>query len=151
MKKSLLIILVALLLLPIINVNAAAPVITETSYSNGRITIKGTGDGEVQIVLFGKDNLPVYMTTVTAENGVFLVALPSISGLEEGTYNIKTSNYSGEETSTGTVVVTAEPNPPTSDNITLYVVLGTTSLIGIVALSTYVYKISKRKKDNKKS
>src|SRR5574344_2465217 len=115
MKKILLIIFAVFLLLHMIKVNALPAIsITETNYANNRISIEGTGTGEIQIVLFGLDNLPLYMTTVTAEDGEFSITLPPISGLDEGTYNIKISDYEGVDTSTGIVEITAEANPQTS-------------------------------------
>ncbi len=162
MKKILLMILTLALFLPISNINAGVPIstsisITKTSYVDGQITIEGTGTGEIQIVLFDLDNLPIYMTTVTAEEGKFLITLPPIDGLTEGTYNIKVSDYDGTNTSTGTVEIeetsqiTTEPvksevaNPPTLDNISTYIISGCISLIGIVVISILIYKSFKNK------
>ena len=83
----------------------SAATITETSYKNGRITIKGTGEGELQLVLFGLDNNPLYLTTVTAEDGEFSITLPEIVGLEPGTYTIKVADYDGKNVSIKTVEV----------------------------------------------
>jgi len=154
MKKILLIIFAVFLLLPMIKVNAGPAIsITETNYANNRKSIEGTGTGEIQIVLFGLDNLPLYMTTVTAEDGEFSITLPPISGLDEGTYNIKISDYEGVDTSAGTVEITAEANPKTSDNVITYIVLGFISLVGIIVLSIFIYKssASKQKNNHKKS
>lgn len=139
MKKRLLVILAAVifLFLPIVKVNAAPPVITETSYADGRITISGTGDGEIQIVLFDLDNSPLYMTTVTADGGVFSITLPPIAGLKEDTYNIRVSDYGGTETSTGTVKVTPEANPLTDGSIKNYIILAIISFVGLVGAILY--------------
>lgn len=158
MKRILLTILTLALFLPISNINAGVPIsITKTSYVDGQITIEGIGTGEIQIVLFDLDNLPIYMTTVTAEDGKFLITLPPIDGLTEGTYNIKVSDYDGTNTSIGTVKIeetsqiTAEPvksevaNPPTLDNISTYIISGCISLIGIVVISILIYKSFKNK------
>lgn len=153
MKKVLLIVFALVLFSFMIKVNALPAIsITETNYANNRISIEGTGTGEIQIVLFGLDNLPLYMTTVTAEDGEFSITLPPISGLDEGTYNIKISDYEGVETSTGTVEITAEANPQTSDNLIIYIILGFISFVGIIVLSTFIYKssVSKQKIITKK-
>ena len=146
MKKVLLIVFALVLFSFMTKVNAGPSIsITETNYTNGRISIEGTGIGEIQIVLFGLDNLPLYMTTVTAEDGEFSIILPPISGLDEGTYNIKISDYEGVNTSTGTVEITAEANPQTSDNVITYIILGFISFVGIIVLSTFIYKSSANK------
>ena len=146
MKKVLLIVFALFLFSFMTKVNAGPSIsITETNYTNGRISIEGTGIGEIQIVLFGLDNLPLYMTTVTAEDGEFSIILPPISGLDEGTYNIKISDYEGVNTSTGTVEITAEANPQTSDNVITYIILGFISFVGIIVLSTFIYKSSANK------
>lgn len=146
MKKLLLIVFALVLFSFMTKVNAGPSIsITETNYTNGRISIEGTGIGEIQIVLFGLDNLPLYMTTATAEDGEFSITLPPISGLDEGTYNIKISDYEGVNTSTGTVEITAEANPQTSDNVITYIILGFISFVGIIVLSTFIYKSSANK------
>ena len=146
MKKVLLIVFALVLFSFMIKVNASPAIsITETNYANNRISIEGTGTGEIQIVLFGLDNLPLYMTTVTAEDGEFSITLPPISGLDAGTYNVKISDYEGVETSTGTVEITAEANPKTVDNVIIYFVLGVISLIGMIISSVLIYKTLRNK------
>ncbi|MFA5602260.1 MAG: hypothetical protein WDA21_00795 [Bacilli bacterium] len=140
MKKVLFIILTLFVFLLPIYVQAAT--ITETEYSNGRISIDGTGEGEIQIVLFGLDDLPLYMTTVAAESGVFSITLPEIDGLSEGTYTVKISDYDGTNISTDIVEVTAESNPQTFDNIMLYIAVASICLIGIIT-SIFIYKKTK--------
>lgn len=147
--KKLLLISFAFILLSLMVKVTAAPVIsiTETSYTNDRISIKGTGTGEIQIVLFGLDNAPLFMTTATAENGIFAITLPPISGLNVGIYNIKVSDYEGVNIAAGTVEIKAEVNPLTVDNIMTYIVLGSISLMGIIVLATFIYKNSKKSKN----
>ncbi len=150
MKKLFLIIFSALLFTVMIEVNAAAaPSITKASYIEGRIKIEGTGEGELQLVLFGLDNSPLYLTTVTAEKGLFEITLPAIDGLKEGTYNIKVSNYDGEETALGTVLIKAEVTPKTVDNLTIYVGVGAISLVVLVGSSYSLYKANKERKNKK--
>lgn len=143
MKKIALIIFALVIFLSICNIKAAT--ITETSYSNNRITIKGVGTGEVQVVLFGLDNKPLYMTTTTCSNNLYSITLPEIEGLTVGTYTVKVSDYDGTNVATSTVRITEEANPQTSDNIKIYLVTGVICIIGIILTTIYMYKNKKTK------
>ncbi len=162
MKKMIFIIFTAILFFSLSYVKAAS--ITETKYENGKISISGTGDGEIQVVLFGLDNSPLYLTTVTAENSTFSITLPEFIGLKEGTYNIKVSDYDGTNVSTASVkisyydganvsietdteVIEAEKNPQTLDSIILYLIIGSICLSGIITLSLYIYKVNRNSKN----
>lgn len=143
MKKIALIVFALIMFLSVSNIEAAT--ITETSYTNSRITIKGTGTGEIQIVLFGLDKAPLYMTTTTSENNLYSITLPEIEGLTPGTYTVKASDYDGTNVATSTVRVTVETNPQTSDNIKTYLITSLICLIGIVITGVYIYKHKKVK------
>ncbi len=143
MKKIALIVFAVAMFLSIDNIKAAT--ITETSYTNSRITIKGAGTGEVQVVLFGLDSQPLYMTTTTCNNNIYSITLPEIEGLIPGTYTVKVSDYDGTNVATSTVRVTEEANPQTSDNIKIYIVTSLICLIGIILTGIYIYKNKKIK------
>lgn len=137
--KKILSIIIFLLLITTVNVNANTT-ITKTDYKNGKISVQGTGEGEVQIVLFDLNNEPLFMTTVTTENGKFEITFPPIANLKEGTYKIKVSDYSGQKTSSGEVIIKAEETPQTIDKIFIYITLSTLSLTGLTFSARYLYK-----------
>lgn len=139
MKKVKYILFALLLFLITKNVNAAS--ITEVKYVDNKISINGAGTGEIQIVLFGLDNSPLYFTTVTAESDEFSITLPKIEGLKEGKYNVKVADYNGTNADTKSVEVIK--NPQTYDGIKLYMILAITSLIGIVSMIVVIRKKSK--------
>ncbi|HOZ54092.1 MAG TPA: hypothetical protein PKY25_02045 [Bacilli bacterium] len=143
MKKIVLVIFALIIFLSLGSIEAAT--ITKTSYTNGRITIEGTGSGEIQIVLFGLDNQPLYMTTTTSENNLYSITLPEINGLTPGTYTVKVSDYDGTNVATSTVRIIAETNPQTSDNILLYIITGLICIVGIAIIGIYFYKNKKIK------
>lgn len=147
MKKLIFILCSLFMIFNITGVNAAT--ITETKYENNKITITGTGDGTIQIVLFGLDNLPLYLTTATAEDDSFSITFPEIVGLTAGDYNIKVSDYDGTNVSTKVVRVTDEKNPQTSDNIVSYIIIGSISLLSIILLIIAINKSSKKLKSKK--
>ncbi len=147
MKKLIFILCSLFMIFNITGVNAAT--ITETKYENNKITITGTGDGTIQIVLFGLDNLPLYLTTATAEDDSFSITFPEIVGLTAGDYNIKVSDYDGTNVSTKVVRVTDEKNPQTSDNIVSYIIIGSISLLSIILLIIAINKSSKKSKSKK--
>lgn len=141
MKKVKYILFALLLFLITKNVNAAS--ITEVKYVDDKISINGAGTGEIQIVLFGLDNSPLYFTTVTAESDKFSITLPKIEGLKEGKYNVKVADYNGTNADTKSVEITPTEsikNPQTYDGIKLYVILAIISLIGIISMIVVIRK-----------
>lgn len=139
MKKIFIVIITLFIMIPLINLNAAT--ITEAEFANGRIIVKGTGEGEVQIVIFGFDKLPLYMTTTTVEeDGTFSITLPEIEELiEDKTYTIKVSDYDGTNVSTRTFNEVEVPQ--TSDDIVWYIIMGSVCLVGI---SIFIYKVNRK-------
>lgn len=111
------------------------PKITTAEYKNSKITIKGTGAGQIQLVLFDLENAPLYMTTVQATNGEFSLILPQIDKLVSGNYKIKVADYNGANVDSKTVNVTLsknENNPKTGDNIFTSIIFCGLSVIGIL-------------------
>lgn len=127
-------------------INAEAATITSTEYTNGKVTINGAGEGEIQVVLFGLDNSPIYMGTTPAENGAFSITLPQINGLTEGSYAVKASDYDGTNVANGTVEITSEVNPQTLDSVSLYIFIGVGCLTGAIIMGGLVYKANKKTK-----
>ncbi len=133
-----------LLLLLVFAPNARAVTITldSVTYADGRITVAGTGEGEIQIVVFNVNKEPVYFTTTTASGGKFSLVLPVIEGLE-GECTIQIGDYKGENTTSKTIKVTktGTVNPLTSDSVLLYGVLFVVSAILLVfSIRTYLKK-----------
>lgn len=125
MKKVIYVFLGLCLFFSISNVNAGVTgtpsnkiTITNVTYNNNKVTIKGTGDGVIQIVLFGEDNNPIYLTTVNSNNGVFNLTLPEIEGLKPGSYNIKVSDYDGENAVTEVVEISTSKTTTTATTTT---------------------------------
>jgi len=141
MKKIICIITILLILFSYNTVNAAT--INEVKYVDNQVTISGNGSGEVVIVLFDQDNLPLYLTTTTAVGDTFSITLPEIEGLSPGNYAVKTSDYDGSNVATKMLTIENVGNPQTLDNISIYIIIGIFSLLGIVILSIILSKKNK--------
>ena len=137
--------LIAFLSIFILTTNVYAetngPIITNAEYKNEKITVKGTGTGRIQLVLFNLDNSPIYMTTVMPEgDGDFSITLPKIDGLTDGNYKIKVADYNGEHINEKTVSVKLEKNPATGDNIMISVIIGGLCILGIAGCIILIKK-----------
>lgn len=141
MKNIIYTITILLILFSFNTVNAAT--IKEVKYVDNQVSLSGNGSGEVVVVLFSQDNLPLYLTTATAVGDTFSITLPEIEGLSPGNYTVKTSNYDGSNVATKILTIENVGNPQTIDNISIYIIIGIFSLLGIVIFSIVLYKKNK--------
>lgn len=128
-----------------ISVNAAqtsALKITSAEYKNEKITVKGTGTGTIQLVLFDLQNSPLYMSTVQTSNGIFEITLPKIDSLVDGDYNIKIADYNGANVDNKilTIKIKKISNPQTSDNILISILVSGICIIGLIGCLIYMKK-----------
>lgn len=137
--KNLYYLLITLVLFCSIPIVKAAT-ITEAKYQSGQFEITGTGSGEIQVVLFGLDNQPLYLTTTSSNNDLWTITLPQIANLVAGTYTIKASDYDGTNISTKTVEIIEEENVQTYDNVGLFVTGGIICLVGLIITGRFIYQ-----------
>lgn len=145
MKKYLLVLLIGFVIC-IQNVNAAT--VTSSKYENGLITITGTGTKQAQIVIFDKNNSPIYMTTAPITDGKYNIILPKIATLVKGNYVIKVADYDGKNVSETKLEIkstnTASDSPNTHDNLVTYIILFGLGCVGIGTI--YIYNKKKAMK-----
>lgn len=135
MKKKFIIVLIALMFLtPVIKAQELNVKTLESTITDSEVKYSGTTDDGVLAVscsLFNSNNEEIDINSNQVENDEFE---GSFSIKESDTYIVKCANYDGGQIISSEIVLNLT-NPSTGDSIIKYVLIGSISIIGIIAIS----------------